>query len=162
MNDFDKHRYFDSSLWERYKTASLKQPDQCPDDIELAAFIEGSLPAKKKESIEAHLAVCDNCLDMVIEISMQTTEKETPAQKKSKKSRFKWKHLVYDFSFRWLAPAVATIFVIMLATQFGSLTFKNQRRMHVAVLSSISFGLNITGEPTDMIGSEDVTGGVFR
>lgn len=162
MNDFNRHKDSDGSLWKRYKRAALKKPDQCPDDIELAAFIEGSLPPAQKAGIEAHLAVCEDCLDTVIEIRMQTTEKETSARERIKKSQLKWKHLVYDFSFRWLAPAVATILVIMIAAQFGSKTFNNQSRVHVAVLSSISFDLNNTGGTFAGFGSEDVTGGVFK
>jgi anti-sigma factor RsiW len=160
MKGFGKNKITDSYLWERYKSAALRKPDQCPDDIELAAFIDGTLSAEQKASIEAHLTVCRDCLDMVIEINMQAVERKAAAREKTKTSWASWKHLAYDFSFRWLAPAVATILVIMFAAQFGSRTFNNQSRMHAVVSSSISFGLSIAEEAPPTFLSEEATGGI--
>ncbi|MBC2715898.1 MAG: zf-HC2 domain-containing protein [Desulfobacteraceae bacterium] len=157
MNNFDKHKDSDSFLWERYKTAGLKKPVQCPGDFELAAFIEGSLSAAQKASIEAHLAVCADCLDTVIEIRMQETEEKAAARERTKASWTRWKHLVYDFSFSWITPAVATILVIVFAAHLGIRTFSNQTRMHAAVSSSLS----ISDEDSTGFLSEEVTGGMF-
>ena len=161
MNDFEKQKYSINSLWGLYKKTTIKKPGGCPDDIELAAFIDGTLPAAQKKSMEAHLAVCGDCLDTVIETRMQKAKKEALAHEKARTSWAGWKHLVFDLSFRWLTPAVATALVIIFAIQFGSLTFKNQNHIQVAVLSSISFGLNfIDEERTDFL-SKDDAGGLF-
>lgn len=161
MNDFDKQKYYSKFLWGLFKTVTTKKPDECPDDIELAAFIEGTLSTAQKESIEAHLSVCEDCLDTIIEVRMQEAEEKTVAHEKTKTSWTGWKHLIFDLSFRWLTPAVATVLVIIFAVQFGSLTFKNQNRIHVAVLSSISFGLNFSDEERNGFFSEDDAGGLF-
>jgi hypothetical protein len=161
MNDFDKQKYSSSFLWGLYKTATTIKPDGCPDDIELAAFIEGTLSVAQKESIEAHLSVCEDCLDTIIEIGMQEAKEKAAAHEKTKTSWTGWKHLVFDLSFRWLTPAVAVILAIIFAVQFGSLTFKNQNRIQVAVLSSISFGLNLADEKRAGFLPEDNAGGLF-
>ena len=47
--------------------------EDCPDDEQLAAFVEGTaaaLPAR--ESVEAHLAGCSTCLDVVAALLKST------------------------------------------------------------------------------------------
>lgn len=50
---------------------SLTQPDakgrasDCPDEMLLAAYVEGNLPAEQRPSIESHLADCSRCLEVV-------------------------------------------------------------------------------------------------
>lgn len=44
----------------------------CPDETELAAYIDGQLVARPRERIEAHLVECDECY----EISTETTRME--------------------------------------------------------------------------------------
>jgi anti-sigma factor ChrR (cupin superfamily) len=37
----------------------------CPSDLELAQFVEGSLPAPARTGVVAHLGVCDDCREIV-------------------------------------------------------------------------------------------------
>ncbi|MCK4728799.1 MAG: hypothetical protein KAT27_07750 [Desulfobacterales bacterium] len=92
---------------------------------------------------------------------MLEPEEKAPAPEKTKMSWTRWKHLVYDFSFRWLTPAVATILAIVFAAHFGSRTFSNQNHVHAAVSSSISLGLSIAEEAPDGLLSEVTVGGMF-
>jgi hypothetical protein len=38
---------------------------RCPDDMRLAAYVDGGVKAKARESLESHLADCDACLSEV-------------------------------------------------------------------------------------------------
>jgi len=44
----------------------------CPDETELAAYIDGRLAPRLRERVEAHLAECEECS----EISTETTRME--------------------------------------------------------------------------------------
>jgi hypothetical protein len=39
-------------------------PPGCPDLEDLAAFLDGTLPAPQRDAIVAHLATCDDCLEL--------------------------------------------------------------------------------------------------
>jgi len=40
-------------------------PATCPDPELLASFVDGALPAVERNTVEAHLAVCGDCRDMI-------------------------------------------------------------------------------------------------
>lgn len=47
---------------------------QCPGPNDLAAFAEGSLGAKEYQAVEAHLAECAECRDMVLTVAEMDSE----------------------------------------------------------------------------------------
>lgn len=40
----------------------------CPDDDELASYLDGAQPAARQAEITAHLAACDRCYELVAEV----------------------------------------------------------------------------------------------
>lgn len=58
-------------------TAEPRHP-ACPDAEHLAAFADGGLAAGERESIEAHLAQCDDCYEALVEIAAITAQIAAP------------------------------------------------------------------------------------
>jgi hypothetical protein len=54
---------------------------RCPDEVTLAAFVDGRLPESARSRVEDHLAECDSCLDHVASAlrSQETPAPEVPA-----------------------------------------------------------------------------------
>ena len=42
-------------------TASLTRTADCPDDMQLAAYLEGSLAPEEAQELETHVAECGRC-----------------------------------------------------------------------------------------------------
>lgn len=60
-------------LWEKY-AGSEREAGECPDIIDLAAYIDGTLSESEKERVERHLSRCPECLDAVL--AMKRVESE--------------------------------------------------------------------------------------
>lgn len=58
-------------------TAGPVRP-QCPDPERLAAFADGGLSAGERESIETHLAECDDCYEAMVEVAAITAQIAAP------------------------------------------------------------------------------------
>jgi anti-sigma factor RsiW len=50
----------------------------CPDDDELASYLDGAQPAARQAEITAHLARCERCYELVAEV-MRAQPKDTPS-----------------------------------------------------------------------------------
>ena len=69
----------EKDLWNRYKNSLSGDVSQCPDTNDLAAYIDGGLDPESRESIEAHLNRCPECLDAILEIGSLKQEFGLPA-----------------------------------------------------------------------------------
>ena len=48
------------------RNPKIAKPDgQCPDDMRLAAYVDGSLNTRERHGLELHLAECEFCLEQV-------------------------------------------------------------------------------------------------
>jgi Putative zinc-finger len=59
--DRSSHRY--ESRTSRVRTAM--RTETCPDDDELAAFVEHALPAARRLELEAHVDACGACREAI-------------------------------------------------------------------------------------------------
>lgn len=61
-------------------SASLTEPSgrgaECPDEHQIAAYVDGNLPTATRGGLEAHLADCDYCLALV---GLLSRERKLPA-----------------------------------------------------------------------------------
>jgi len=47
----------------------LSRPGKCPDEAELACFLEGTMDEKETERIEEHLVLCSKCCDYLVSLN---------------------------------------------------------------------------------------------
>ena len=64
-------------VFEKMRSAT-PQPEMCPDDETLAAYLEGSLPKGERDKTEEHLALCEKCTENLISISEAETSSPYP------------------------------------------------------------------------------------
>ena len=68
MNGYEPQDDADRLLWRRFARPARAAGAGCPDELSLAAWLDGQAPPGQAEQIEAHLAGCPACLEAVIEL----------------------------------------------------------------------------------------------
>ena len=66
----DETRHNDAGereLWRRFARGASQGANPCPDELELAAYVDGLASEAERTSLEAHLARCPLCLEAVVE-----------------------------------------------------------------------------------------------
>jgi anti-sigma factor RsiW len=53
-------------IWKKYARKREEEAGACPDIVDLAAYIDGTLAEEERERIERHLSRCPACLDAVL------------------------------------------------------------------------------------------------
>ena len=131
---------------------------RCPNELQLAAYVDRRLDGKARESLEAHLADCDLCLDQVsflVHSAAWADSVDVPAQLLTRA-----KNLVSDsgrpplsIDWGWAATAVAVAclvlaFAIVLALRLhgseptqstaGPLVAQDQPQQHPAAIPQFS------------------------
>jgi len=48
--------------------AATQAPDGCPDELTLASYLDGMMPAEERVRLEEHLAGCRKCAKSVAEL----------------------------------------------------------------------------------------------
>ncbi|MFS8085624.1 MAG: anti-sigma factor family protein [Acidobacteriota bacterium] len=101
------------------RNLKLQRGWRCPDEMQLAAYVDEKLNGPARESVEAHVADCDYCLSQVSFIAQSTgwTDSiEVPApllararnlvpQKETSAGKWRW---------QWVAATAASACVILL------------------------------------------------
>ena len=99
----------------------------CPDERELAAYVEGALVANERDSLEVHLADCGWCLSVVGSLTRQrkTSDVEQvgdfqvlPAQGSVTPARQSWSSRASG----WAAAAAVACLSILAVTQYARLS----------------------------------------
>jgi anti-sigma factor RsiW len=57
---------------------AVKAPNRCLDVGRLAAYLDGRLSAPGRRAVEAHVAVCERCYDLLTEAS-KTADRVFPS-----------------------------------------------------------------------------------
>jgi len=93
---------------------------RCPDEITIAAFAEGRLGDTERERVEAHLAGCDACLDLVAFLARRAAESapEVPERLVERAqalvpARPPW---LVGWGWRWAAATAAIAGVVLVVT----------------------------------------------
>ncbi len=70
MTNDQPHPDDERRLWEQFAAANPAAPAACLPAIELAAWIDGRATGPQRDTIEAHLAQCAQCMGAVREIRL--------------------------------------------------------------------------------------------
>ncbi len=99
----------------------LARPGFCPDELQVAGYVDGGLDDTEREQFEQHLADCERCLDLVTMLSQEreadpvepvsdallARARRLGSQEKTRKWQWRAPH--------WAVPQWATAAVLMLA-----------------------------------------------
>jgi anti-sigma factor RsiW len=107
----------------RLSDFSDRAASDCPEALDLAAFVDGRLAPSQRDAIEAHLAACGGCLDLVLGASaaiepagaevVARARSLAPVRRTQRVSRLR-------IGARWFAAAAAAIVVCAGAFRLGS------------------------------------------
>ena len=108
---------------------TFRRNGRCPDEIELAAYVDHQLEGAARESISAHLANCDSCLSQVAFL-LQAMDWANPDQVPADIFR-RARSLVPPksvrasiWNWRWVtasaAAACLVLLVVLIALRFGA------------------------------------------
>jgi len=164
MNDQTPQDRADRQLWRRWAAPSEAGP--CPDEMALAAYLDGSAPADEAERVEAHLAGCDACRHAVAELRsllaggpvLATPQVVTraksllpaPTALAAKLGRRRtWRRVA-----RWAATAAAAVLVSYGGFQAGSATRIGRNTEQAALVSEMTFGLEEAPGQEDLYDNE--------
>ena len=65
----------DRRLWQKFKKRAVHHQDgTCPDEIMLAAYIDGVISAPESDRIESHLLDCSDCLSSVLDLKVSSQD----------------------------------------------------------------------------------------
>jgi len=66
----------------KHEHRTTSKATACPDLLDLAGWCDGTLPKEQLESMEAHLAACDHCLELTLDMHRSAAEplQEAPLQ----------------------------------------------------------------------------------
>jgi len=66
----------------KHEHRTTSQATACPDLLDLAGWCDSTLPKEQLEAMEAHLAACDHCLELTLDIHRSAAEplQEAPLQ----------------------------------------------------------------------------------
>ncbi len=65
MTGAEQNHNGDERLWARVRPEPQGRGRCCPDALELAGYVDGRLEEDARETVEAHLAECEQCLQAV-------------------------------------------------------------------------------------------------
>jgi hypothetical protein len=99
------------SLLRQSAAAESEQTPFCPDDEELAAFVDRTLPGARRESLEHHLPDCPACIRRVGLITRLTRENEEIPEATSAIAR----KMILQQAPRWAVAATVLMAVAWLA-----------------------------------------------
>ena len=112
------------------RSQSFRRGWNCPDEIQIAAYVDQQIESTARESISTHLANCDFCLSQISFLS-QTREWANPDEVPADVLR-RARNLVprksgraINWSWRWVA-ASATAACLLLLSAFITLRFFRQ------------------------------------
>jgi len=109
------------------------KPDVCPSEEQLAAYLEGGLVQDEIDSIEEHMAVCDDCIENILSLSEKKSSglfvKGEPVPKdmilkakshmKPQKMPTLMERMTDWFADFKLMPAMATVSVALIVLAIG-------------------------------------------
>jgi len=140
---------------DRAKSGNL-WPRRCPEDLQLAAYVDGTLDAATRPGLELHLADCGRCRD---EISFLVRAGEWPeAEKappwlvrKAEELGARTQRKPFAFDWRWatatVAASFAILFLILFAVRFRTSNLPSERAGAEEPPSNISVAVNSPGTP---------------
>lgn len=70
----EQHSQADQQLWQRAAGSGRALSAACPDQLELASYLDGQLSDPQIESFEAHLADCRECRQAVADARLIAAE----------------------------------------------------------------------------------------
>jgi hypothetical protein len=90
-------------------------PDACPDAGMLAACVEGGVAGEERTALEAHLAVCGRCQDVLAAMDLETPASPAAAQAPVAAARQPW---LWRGHLHWLLPVgAAAALVVYVASK---------------------------------------------
>jgi hypothetical protein len=142
------------ALWQCARAAPSPS-GACPPQEELAAWIDGRLPAARRELLEGHLAACPECLEAVADIRVILAgpmELPPPAVVESALALVSPPKALRLPDWRsaggWALRLAASIAVCVTAWRAGSIAFASGDAPAETLESEISFGM-FDGHPQE-------------
>lgn len=114
----------DQQLWRRF-SRPRGPAGPCPDENDLAAYLDGQASAAVAARIERHMARCGDCLAAVREIRAVLVPP---------KARRVWFAVA-----RWSAAAAAAVLIALAGFFAGSATYRSRHRTDAALVAEMSF-----------------------
>ena len=132
----------DRQLWRRFsRQRGPGGAGPCPDESDLAAWLDGKASAMLAERVERHMARCGDCLAAV---------RDLRAILAPSKARRVWLGVV-----RWSAAAAAAVLIAVAGFFAGSATYRSQHRTDAALVTEMSFELVDPQADTVLAGEDE-------
>jgi|WetSurMetagenome_2_1015567.scaffolds.fasta_scaffold67032_2 hypothetical protein len=111
---------FEKLLKQKLKAASSPIPNHCPDENQVAGYLEGRIPNPERERLESHFSLCSDCREqLALLLQLETTPIESLETTKPKRSS-NW--MITSWS--WVQnlgyqPALALVVLAVVSTFIG-------------------------------------------
>jgi anti-sigma factor RsiW len=160
MTDHDPIDPLERQLWVRF--AGPPSPPgpgagtaTCPSAVDLAAYLDGRLAEAERDVLEAHMALCGPCRELVYEGRENTPDEPlafVPTSLIETIRALRWsapaaQRRGWAATARWSFAAAASLAMALLAFQAGASSAGAARPAEDVVLSEMSFGLLGPAEP---------------
>ena len=138
------------------RTKSQKLWGRCPQDLQIAAYVDGTVDGATRQSLERHFSDCARCLNQV---SFLVRAHEWPAAQsappwlitKAERLAAPRPKTVLRFDWRWVTAAVAVgfaiIFAVLFAVRFRNSNSVPDRAAVPSPQSNPSVAMNLTPSP---------------
>jgi anti-sigma factor RsiW len=154
MTDHDPIDPQEQQLWARFAgppspPGAGAEAGACPSAVDLAAYLDGRLAEAERDVLEAHLALCGPCRELVYE-GRETAADEALAFvppslietiRALRRSSPAAQQRGWAAAARWSFAAAASLTMALLAFQAGASAAGAARPAEDVVLSELSFGL---------------------
>jgi anti-sigma factor RsiW len=154
MDEQDRQNDADRTLWRRAVPSPGAGASPCPDELELAAWLDGRADADLAGRIESHLAECTDCLRAAEELRatlaagpMMPPPQVVERAKRLGRGRWRRPAVLWLRAGRWAAVAAAAVLVGYAGFTAGAATREKRQAAEAAVVREATFGLtNGSGE----------------
>jgi len=162
MNDASDNS--ERTLARRFRQLARREPGTCPDELGLAAYVDGLASEAETARIEAHLAVCRECLLAVADARRLAGRAHAAApphvvararalvggrgRGASRVRRSPWRAAI-----GWAATAAAAVAVGFVGLSAGSATHRARQAEPEVALAELALGSS--GSPLALLSDED-------
>lgn len=165
MNERDRQDERDLAAWRWYAPRAGKSGSgECPDELALAAWLDGRARPELADRIEAHLAECPDCLAAAADLRailagspMLAPRQAVERAKALGRTRLRRHAGLWARAGRWAAVAAAAVLVSYAGLAVGEGASRSRQAVQAAVVGEATLGLE-NGAHDDGLDDENVAG----
>jgi anti-sigma factor RsiW len=165
MNERDRQDEHDLAAWRRYgPQAAGGVPGECPDELDLAAWLDGRAGPELADRIEAHLADCPACLAAAADLRailaaspMLAPRQAIERAKALGRARLRRHAGLWARAGRWAAVAATGVLVSYAGLAIGAGASRSRQAVQAAVVGEATLGLE-NGVHDDGVDGQEIVG----